>query len=307
MVDSLVLEHLEFQAHIGVTVEERRVAQPIGVDLELDYPHYALQTVVAADDIAQAMDYSRVAERVTQAGREQEFRLLETLAERISGRLFSEFPISGVRLWVRKLKPPVKGVQGSAGVRLHRTRADQLPEPKPARFLLDHWQKLPKGDVLDLAAGHGRNSLFLAAQGYSVEAIDRDEQALEELAREARQRNLDRVTIRMMDLEQDPDRSPDLQKEQYDAIMVFFYLYRPILPALFQALKPGGVLMYETFLIENHLRYQHPRRREFCLTHNELLRFAAGLRVLHYEEGEHGGGRDPWPAFTARLLAQKEP
>jgi dihydroneopterin aldolase len=306
MVDRLVLEHLEFQAYIGVTVEERRIPQPIGVNLELDYPDHVLQAVAAADDIAQAVDYSRVAERVIQTGREQEFHLLETMAERISRRLFSEFPISGVRLWLRKLKPPVKGAHGSAGVRLHRTRADQIPEPKPACFLLDHWQKLPKRDVLDLAAGHGRNSLFLAAQGYSVEAIDRDEQALRELVRQARQRKLDQVTIRMMDLEQDTDRSPDLQKERYDSIIVFFYLYRPIIPALLQALKPGGVLMYETFLIENHLRYQHPSRREFCLTHNELLRFTAGLRVLHYEEGEHRRGHDPWPAFTARLLAQKE-
>ncbi|MGH7230958.1 MAG: dihydroneopterin aldolase [Nitrospiraceae bacterium] len=306
MSDQLVLERLEFQAHIGVSVEERQVAQTIGVDLELDYEPRILHTIAATDDISTAIDYSHIAERVVQIGCEREFHLLETLAERLCRMLFEEFSISKACVWVRKLKPPINDLRGSAGVRLERTRADQIPEPRPARFLLDHWHRLPKGDALDLAAGHGRHTEYLAAQGYFVEAIDRDEQALAELATRTRQRHL-RVSTRTLDLEQDPERDPGLPKERYDVILVFFYLHRPIFPALLQALKPGGALMYETFLIDNHTRFQHPRRREFCLAHNELLQLTRGLRVLHYEEGEHEGTHGFEPVFTARLLAQRAP
>ena len=166
---------------------------------------------------------------------------------------------------------------------------------------------LPKGTALDVATGRGRNALYLAAQGYAVEAIDRNEQALAELAATARQRNLTNLAVRHLDLEADPDSPPDFPKERYDVILGFFYLYRPLFRPLLQALKPGGMLVYETFLIDNHLRGRHPRRREFCLSHNELLRLTTGLRILHYDEGEHEGADSDEPAFTARLLAQREP
>jgi dihydroneopterin aldolase len=305
MADQVILEHLEFQGHIGVTAEERSIVQPVGVDLELDYPAHVLPRVAASDDISAAIDYARVAERIVETGRASYDHLLETLAERLCGVLFEEFAISRARLWVRKLKPPVHDVQGSVGVRIERTRADQISDRRPARFLLDHWQRLPKGLVLDLAAGYGRHALYLVAQGFSVEAVDRDEQALAGLATRAREQSKFGVTTQFMDLE-GADRPPDLPKERYETVLVFFYLSRPIFPALLQALKPGGVLMYETFLIENHQKYQHPRRPEFCLAPNELLRLTAGLRVLHYDEGEHEGGHGSETAFTARLLAKKE-
>jgi hypothetical protein len=101
----------------------------------------------------------------------------------------------------------------------------------------------------------------------------------------------------------------ELGKEQFDVITVFFYLYRPLFPALITALKPGGMLVYETFLLENHLRFGHPRRREFCLEPNELLRLTESLTLHHYDEGERlqSGALDlgNQPAFTARLLAEK--
>jgi hypothetical protein len=86
---------------------------------------------------------------------------------------------------------------------------------------------------------------------------------------------------------------------------VFFYLHRSLFPAILSALKPGGVLIYETFLIDNHLQHQHPRRKEFCLGHNELLRLTSGLRVFHYDEGEHAGGHGADSSFTAQMIASK--
>ena len=305
MPDQLILERLVFDGHIGVSDEERRKVQPIGVDLELDYPDHVLPGIAQADDISKAVDYCRVVSRVAQIGREQDYHLLETLAERLCSMLLVEFKTSRVRLWARKLQPPIKEVHGSTGVRVDRARVDSNPGPAPARFFLEHWRKLPPGDVLDVAAGYGRHTLYLAAHGFTVEALDRDSEALADLAAAARERKLPQITVRSMDLE-DSGRPLDLPKERYGAVVVFYYLYRGIFPALLHALKPGGILMYETFLIDNHLRYRHPRRPEFCLGHNELLRLTSGLRVLYYDEGEHDGGHGTESAFTARLLAQKE-
>ena len=302
MADRLIIERLEFQGHCGTTAAERRHAQPIGVDLELEYP---LVAAAETDNLERAVDYARVAERIIEVGGTQECCLLETLAERLSAMVFAEFPVARISLWVRKLVPPVTSVRGSVGVRLDRTRAVQSMDPRPSRFLVEQLPRMPKGTALDVATGRGRNALYLAAQGYDVEGLDRDEQALAEVAAAARQRNLTNLTVRRLDLEADPDQPPPLPKERYDVVLCFFYLHRPLFPPLLHALKPGGMLMYETFLIDNHLRYQHPRRREFCLAHNELLRLTTGLRILHYEEGEHEGARDDEPAFTARLLAVK--
>jgi len=304
MAERLIIERLEFQGHCGTTAAERKLAQPIGVDLELDYP---LGAAAETDNIERAVDYAKVAERIIEVGRARECCLLETLAERLSAMVFAEFPVSRLSLWVRKLVPPVTGVRGSVGVRLDRTRATQIMEPRPSRFLMEQLPLLPKGTALDVATGRGRNALYLAAQGYAVEGVDRDEQALAELATTARQRNLTNLVVRHLDLEADPDSPRDFPKERYDVILGFFYLYRPLFPPLLEALKPGGMLVYETFLIDNHLRRRHPRRREFCLSHNELLRLTTGLRVLHYDEGEHEGAHGDEPGFTARLLAQREP
>jgi dihydroneopterin aldolase len=302
MAAQLVIERLEFQGHCGVTAEERQIPQPIAVDLELHYPVRALETAAQSGDIAQAVDYAKVADRVLEVATGQHFRLVETLAERLVTLLLAEFPVSRVRLWVRKTAPPLKTVNGSVGVRLDRARPLQTPGTPPARFLLEQGHRLPKGTVLDVACGSGRNALYLATQGSLVEGVDRDEQALAAVSAEAKQRSLTNLTLRCLDLEAEPD----IPKERYDGIVVFFFLYRPLVPVLVQALKPGGVLVYETFLIDNHLRQGHPRRREFCLAHNELLHLAAGLRILLYDEGEREGEHADGLVFTARLVARKE-
>lgn len=309
MPDQLIVQAIEFESHIGVTDDESHVRQPMGVDLELDYPQDAFFSAADSDDISKAVDYAKAVQLVVQIGTNGKHRLIERLAEKIAHALFAEFAISGLRLWVRKLKPPLKDVHDSVGVRLTRTRADVLREPKPATFLLDSVRFLQKGTVLDVAAGRGRNALYLASLGFAVDAVDRDEHALQELAEFAKQRQLNNISIQTINLEHEaPTAALDNEQynDRYEDVLVFFYLYRPLFPALIKALKPGGVLVYETFLIDNHFHYRHPRRKDFCLEHNELLRLAEGLRVLHYEEGQYDGpsSRSDKP-FTARLIAQK--
>ncbi|MBA2251446.1 MAG: dihydroneopterin aldolase [Nitrospirales bacterium] len=309
MPDQLTVQSIEFNSYIGVTDDERRVLQPMRVDVELDYRKGAVAAAAESDDISKAVDYARAVECIIQIGTHGEYRLVERMAEKMVQALFTEFAIAGVTLRVRKSRPQIKNVQDSVGIRIARTRQDIIPDPKPASFLLESSRFFKKGTILDVAAGRGRNALYLAELGFSIDAVDRDEQALQELADCAKERGLTQLSVHPIDLESEPGVASTLHSEQYndryDGVLVFFYLYRPLFPSIIQALKPGGVLVYETFLIDNHDHYQHPRKKEYCLEHNELLRLTQGLRVLHYEEGQHEGSQESEQPFTARLVAQK--
>lgn len=167
---------------------------------------------------------------------------------------------------------------------------------EPAALLAHVLPLLPKGRALDLAMGHGRNALFLAEQGYEVEGLDRDAAAVAACRQAAEARGL-RFSVRCVDLERHA-----LAPDAYDVILCFYYLQRSLLPQIQAALSPGGVVVYETFLIDNHIRFGHPSRREYCFEHNELLRAFPALRVLDYREGLSDGG-----TFLASLIAQRPP
>lgn len=305
MAERIVIERLEFYGRCGVTEEERRKPQLLVVDLELDA---AVESAAVSDRLTDTIDYARVADRIVAVGTSLTCQLLETLAEQLIGMLFAEFPADRVRIWIRKLHAPLAMVAGSVGIRVERTRAayqSTHQQPSPAPFLVQQSTRLPKGHILDVAAGRGRNALYLLAQGSQVDAIDRDGDALSALEAAAGTQRLSGLTTRILDLEASADHPPSLGRQCYDAIVVFFYLHRPLFPMLLEALRPNGILLYETFTIDNYFRHQHPRRWEFCLAQNELLRLTSPLRVLHYDEGEHDGGHGKGPCYTARLVAQK--
>jgi SAM-dependent methyltransferase len=131
----------------------------------------------------------------------------------------------------------------------------------------------PGGSVLDVAAGGGRHTRWLAARGHRVTAVDRDAAAMAALAGHA-----EAVTA---DIEGAPW---PLAGRTFDAVVVANYLWRPLLPALTAALAPGGVLLYETFAAGNET-VGRPKRPEFLLGQGELLAVAAGLRIVAYEDG----------------------
>ncbi|HKT33654.1 MAG TPA: dihydroneopterin aldolase [Nitrospira sp.] len=305
MADKIVIERLEFPARCGTTAEERQRAQPMAIDLELD-----CEMALAANSghVSDTVDYAQVVERIVELGSKEVCALVETLGEKILTLLFTEFPVSRARLWLRKLAPPIAQHAGSVGIRLDRPRAAhhaQTADPLPSRFVMQQLHRLPKGRALDVASGSGRHALYLAAHGFEVEAIDRDAERLRTLSTTAAQRHLSHLTVKQVDLERITDERPEFPSNTYDAIVVCFYLHRPLFPWLVDALKPQGVLLYETFTIENYMRHHHPRRWEFCLAQNELLRLTSSLRVLSYDEGEHDGGHGDGSNFTAQLVAQK--
>ena len=130
----------------------------------------------------------------------------------------------------------------------------------------------PKADVLDVAAGGGRHSRFLADRGHKVTALDRDTSALAFLPD---------IEIVEADLE---DGSPwPLPGRTFAAVVVTNYLHRPLFPELLAALAPGGVLLYETFM-EGNERFGRPSNPAFLLKDGELLDLVRGhLSVTAYE------------------------
>lgn len=305
MSEQVIIEQLEFRGRCGVTPEERARPQLLAVDLELDC---RLTPAGCSDDLRHTVDYAAVAQRVVELGTGHESRLLEAMAERFLTALFDEFRIDRIKLWLRKLHPPITQVTRSTGIIVERTALTQQltrADPPPARFLVQQLPRLPKGKVLDVASGTGRHALFLASVGYQVDAVDRDSKALAQLSSVVQGRQLMGITTQIVDLEPSPPHTPNLGHEAYDVILVFFYLTRPLFPHIIDALKPGGILLYETFLIDNHLHYQHPRRKEFCLAHNELMALASDLRILHYDEGPHESHHGVESVYTAQLVAQK--
>jgi dihydroneopterin aldolase len=305
MSDKVVIQRLEFQARCGISADEQRRPQPMAVDLELD-----CETIAAASSgrLSDTVDYARVAERIVELAASDVYTLLETLAEKMLSMLFLEFPVGRARLWVRKLAPPMAQQVGSVGIKLDRSRAShhaQAIDPIPSRFVTQQLHRLPKGRALDVACGAGRHALHLAVNGFEVEAIDRDHESLTRLSAAAAQRHIAHLTVKEVDLERVTDERPEFPANTYDVILVSFYLHRPLFPWVIDALKPQGVLLYETFTIENYRRHRHPRRWEFCLAENELLRLTSSLRVLSYDEGEHEGAHGTGSVFTAQLVGQK--
>lgn len=132
------------------------------------------------------------------------------------------------------------------------------------------------GRVLDLAAGSGRHTRLLAGAGYAVEAVDREAALLSAVS------GLPRVHVRAADLETGPW---PYTGEQFAGIVVTNYLHRPLFSLLAEALAPGGVLIYETFMLGNE-RYGRPGNPDFLLQPGELLRaFSGPLQIVAYEAG----------------------
>jgi SAM-dependent methyltransferase len=166
----------------------------------------------------------------------------------------------------------------------------------PSGWLLENLDLVARDElVLDVATGDGRNALYLAAHGWRVHAVDRNQDALAALDAHARSLD-DRVQTRCVDLE---GAAVDLGVNLYGTILVFRYLYRPLLPALVAALKPGGVLLYETFTIGQRER-GHPRNPAFLLDNGELPLLVAPLLMLRRREGDFSG------SLVASVAAQKQ-
>ncbi|MFZ6871018.1 class I SAM-dependent methyltransferase [Undibacterium sp. Di27W] len=156
------------------------------------------------------------------------------------------------------------------------------------------------GQVLDLACGTGRNSFYLHTLGLPILALDRDAQSLHAL-------QLEGIETKTHDLEVG-DKGYDwpFGESSFSAIIVCNYLHRPLFPHLLASLKPGGILIYETFAAGNE-NFGKPSNPAFLLRPGELLAQMqsnpeVGMTVIAYEDGYV---EQPKPAMVQRICARK--
>lgn len=171
---------------------------------------------------------------------------------------------------------------------------NKLLETNASRFLVENINLLPKGRVLDIAMGEGRNSIYLASHGYKVEGIEISEEAIKIAEKTAWQSGVD-ISTHVVDLEKDAY----ISKDNYDVIICFNYLQRPLIPHIKAGLHKGGVIVYETFIIDQ-IRFGKPHNPDFLLKHNELLDMFRDFRCLRYHEGVFENQK-----AVAGIIAQK--
>ena len=165
---------------------------------------------------------------------------------------------------------------------------------QPSEFLVEITGLLPRGRALDIAMGSGRNAIYLATLGFKVEGVDNSRKAIEEALALAQEKGVS-IKTRVADLE----KIPYFEEGAYDLVICFNYLQRSLMPQMKNWVKPGGMLVYETFIVD-HARFGKPRNPDYLFKHNELLHIFRDFRVLRYREGILGGKK-----AIASILAQK--
>jgi tellurite methyltransferase len=165
-------------------------------------------------------------------------------------------------------------------------------------FLRRYISFLPKGKALDLAAGEGRNAVFLAQHGFQVDAVDISEVGLRKIQELAGKKEVKVHTI-LADLD-----TYLIKRGEYDLIMNLYFLNRRLIPKMKKGVKRGGMVIFETYLLEHRkLHTGGPKNPKYFLKPNELLKLFKGFRIVFYREGIFQEGRKR--KAIASLIAQK--
>ncbi|WP_210397954.1 class I SAM-dependent methyltransferase [Motiliproteus sediminis] len=173
-------------------------------------------------------------------------------------------------------------------------------EPSPCQTLVDYAHLLPAGGhALDLACGRGGNALFVARRGLCVEAWDIAANALAHLQHQADNEALSLSTV-VADLDQTP-----LPEAGFDLITVSGFLNRALCPAISAALRPGGVLLYQTFTQQRPDAGSGPSNPAYTLEPGELLHLFAELELLLYREERDAGELTRGLRNQAALIARR--
>jgi SAM-dependent methyltransferase len=129
------------------------------------------------------------------------------------------------------------------------------------------------GQAIDIACGRGRNTHFLAEKGFIVDAVDISDYALDKIKKSS--------TINKINTDLD---KYNIAPNKYDLIVNVNYLNRRLVSQMKDALKVGGVVIFETFIVA-HGDYKHETMNlDYLLRKNELLHSFIGLDVIYYEE-----------------------
>lgn len=123
MRDRMILRNMVFYGYHGVYAVERELGQRIEVDLEL---HLDLREAGAQDDLDHSINYVELYVLVKTIVEEQEFNLVEGLAEAIAHQILEASPAEEVRVRVRKPQPPAGGIMDAFEVEITRSARERL-------------------------------------------------------------------------------------------------------------------------------------------------------------------------------------
>jgi len=165
---------------------------------------------------------------------------------------------------------------------------------EPAQFLVENVELLPKGRALDLAMGNGRNAIYLAKVGFEVEGVDISPEAISAALESAEEAGV-MIKVQVADLE----KAFHIKGDTYDVIICFNYLQRSLIPEMKNGLRRGGMIVYETYIVDQ-AQFGKPKNPDYLLKHNELLEMFHEFRCLRYREGVFEG-----PVAIASIIAQK--
>jgi 7,8-dihydroneopterin aldolase/epimerase/oxygenase len=119
VTDYVSIKDLSVPAVIGVHGWEREVEQTLLFSVDMVPKTADVRRAAATDDLADALDYSAVARTIAAVVREGKFHLIETAAERVASRLLADFPVSWLRLELRK---PITAGGYTAAITIERAR-----------------------------------------------------------------------------------------------------------------------------------------------------------------------------------------
>ena len=160
----------------------------------------------------------------------------------------------------------------------------------PSSIVKRFTRRVRSGRALDLACGNGRNACYLAACGYRVDAVDISLEGLNRFV--CRATAINRIC-------QDVETFA-IPSNTYHRIVNTRFLSRQLFPALQEGLCPGGMLIFESYLLEPDADRQR-HRRQHLLKPDELREAFPALRTIFYQEGY--SRRPEAPSRKASLVA----
>lgn len=180
----------------------------------------------------------------------------------------------------------------------HYTQAD-YDKLQPCSTLLENGHLIPtKGAALDLACGLGATALYLARRGLTTSAWDLSPVAISALQERATAEGL-AINAEVRDLSVEP-----LPENTFDLIYVGNFLERSLCADIESALRPGGVLVYQTWIAGKRTD-EGPANPAFLLAENELLRLFPNLTVRYFRDEGSLGDLDQGSRNDSVLIAQK--
>jgi SAM-dependent methyltransferase len=168
---------------------------------------------------------------------------------------------------------------------------------KPNAFLVEITKGVTPGRALDVGMGQGRNTLYLAQQGWAVTGFDPAEKAVAAAQEQAKQLGVKMTTLVV------GDEQFDFGNEQWDLIVLSYVSLRHLVPRIVDALKPGGLVVVEGF--HRDATKTSSIGGGVVFDSNELLNLFERLRVVRYEDTSGTGDFGLQATRLVRLAAQK--